>query len=132
MEQSRDNEFLCTMCLLSLRASQNYPLHIAMTSCNITNRPMNIVRISCHIFRITEGNESICFSHFGGWCYEGSNPEVTEGTAPEGTASKQAVSWYLTMFCCMINLSHLKVTLSRSRDHYNASTNHTTYLTAIL
>ena len=48
------------------------------------------------------------------------------------TASRQAVSWYLTMFCCMINLSHLKVTLSRSRDHYKASTNHTTYLTAIL
>jgi len=44
---------------------------------------------------------------------------------------KQSVGTFTT-FCCVINLSHLEVTLSRSRDHYNASTNHTTYLTAIL
>ena len=54
-----------------------------------------IVKISHHVFRITVGNESICFSHFRASCYEGSNPEETEWTAPESTAPRQAVSWYL-------------------------------------
>ena len=121
-----------TTCYLYLRARQNCPLHTEMESCNITNRPTRIVKISHHVFGIREGNVSICFSRFGEWCYEGTNPEETERTPPENTALRQAVSWYLTMFGCVINLSHLKVTLSRSRDHYNASTNHTTYLTAIL
>jgi len=111
---------------------ENCPRHTTMASCNITNRPSCIVKIPHHVFGISEGNESICFSHFEAWCYENTNPEETNRTAPENTASRQAVSWYLTTFCCVINLSHLKVTLSRSRNHYNASTNHTTYPTAIL
>jgi len=52
-------------------------------------------------FRITEGNESICFSHFEAWYYEGTNPEETKRTAPENYSietSSQLVPYNVLLY----------------------------------
>ena len=92
IQESRVNEFRCWTSISNLRATQNYPLHRAMASSDITKRSIYIIRISHHIFQ-NNRRQWICFLFtLWSWCYKGTDFEVTEGRVPEGTSWKQAVS----------------------------------------